>query len=143
MGKRMLLAALLVSALGATAAAGTATASEPVRLSFEKQAVQQGVWQGTVAGDVTGALTTRLMSLQVSGPVWHVTFDWIVDAGQQSFTARLDGTLNTLTGAVVMNGRVIEGYLDGAQVHEEGQLVDPNTLGFRGSIRVMPATAGV
>jgi hypothetical protein len=41
-----------------------------------------------------------------------------------------------------MNGAVIDGWLLGAQVHEEGQLVNPNTLGFEGSIRIMPATAG-
>jgi hypothetical protein len=142
MGKRIIQAGLLIAATAAIAAPAAAPAAAPVQLQFSKQAVQEGVWQGTVSGDVTGALTTRLISRRVTGPIWHVTFDWIVDAGAQSFTARLSGTLNTLTGAVVMNGTVVQGYLNGAQVHEAGQLVDPATLAFQGVIRIMPATAG-
>jgi hypothetical protein len=39
-----------------------------------------------------------------------------------------------------MNGAVIEGWLEGARVHEEGQLIDPDTLRFQGAILLMPAT---
>jgi hypothetical protein len=39
-----------------------------------------------------------------------------------------------------MNGRVIKGYLEGARVHEKGQLIDPATLRFGGTIRIMPET---
>jgi hypothetical protein len=38
-------------------------------------------------------------------------------------------------------GTVVEGWLSGAQVHEEGQLVDPATLRFVGEIEIMPASA--
>jgi opacity protein-like surface antigen len=115
----------------------------PVNLTFAKQIAGDGVWQGTVGGDVQGQLTTVLTGLRVSGPIWHVEFDWIIDADDDAydFTARLSGILNTRTGSVVMNGAVVEGWLLGARVHEEGQLVDPATLGFEGSIRLMPATA--
>jgi hypothetical protein len=112
-----------------------------VELSFDKTAVAEGVWQGTVDGDVTGTLETRLTERRISGPIWHVRFDWIISAGDQSFVADLRGTLNNNTGAVVMNGTVVEGYLLGARVHEEGQLVDGATLRFHGSLRLMPATA--
>ena len=91
--------------------------------------------------DVGGDLTTELRDLRVTGPIWHVEFDWIVAGGDQSFTARLTGILNTNTGYVVMNGAVIEGWLEGARVHEEGQLIDPDTLRFQGAILLMPATA--
>ena len=40
-----------------------------------------------------------------------------------------------------MNGTVISGFMLGAQVHEAGQLVDPASLEFVGSIRLLPATA--
>jgi hypothetical protein len=40
-----------------------------------------------------------------------------------------------------MNGTVVDGFLQGAQVHEEGQLVNPGTLAFEGTIQVMPSTA--
>jgi hypothetical protein len=142
MGKQFFKLAALAAATASLAASAPATAAQPVRLQFSKHAVSEGVWQGTTTGDIAGELTTRLQSLRVSGPIWHVTFDWIVDAGPRSLTARLDGILNTKTGTVVMNGTVIEGYLQGAQVHEAGQLVDPATLAFAGDIRIMPATAG-
>ncbi|HEV2131842.1 MAG TPA: hypothetical protein VGR27_12095 [Longimicrobiaceae bacterium] len=115
--------------------------NKPVRLDFEKCAVAAGVWEGTVAGDIEGDLRTELTELRVTGPVWHVRFNWIITAGEQSFTADLKGILNTVTGRVVMNGRIVEGYLAGAQVHEQGQLVDADRSCFAGTIRVMPATA--
>jgi hypothetical protein len=115
----------------------------PVNLTFEKQIADpvNFIWEGTVGGDVTGQLTTQLLALEVTGVIWHVEFDWIIDAGPQSFTARLTGILNTETGHVVMNGKVIQGWLLGARVHEEGQLVDAATLGFEGQIRILPRTA--
>lgn len=125
--------------------ASPASASAPLSLMFEKETVAAGVWEGSVLGDVDGGLTTVLTSCNgpnpCSGPIWHVEFDWIVDAGAESFTAHLSGTLNNMTGAVVMNGTVVDGFLQGAQVHEEGQLVNAATLRFEGTIRVMPATA--
>ena len=136
----IILECLLAAALLGGSAAVAAAANDPVRISFEKSTSGPGTWSGSVSGDVDGDLTTTLLSLTTTGVIWHVTFDWVVD-GDASFTARLSGTLNTSTGHVVMNGRVIEGdYLD-AVVHEEGQLVDPATLHFQGLIRIMPATS--
>ncbi len=135
----LVLAGLL--SVGLTHAA-PASASAPLTLTFEKAAVGPGVWQGTVSGDVDGSLTTVLTDCTgCSGDIWHVEFDWIITAGAESFTARLSGILNTQTGAVVMNGTVAEGFLQGAQVHEEGQLVNAASLGFEGTIRVMPSSA--
>jgi hypothetical protein len=103
------------------------------------------VWEGRVSGDVDGELTTVLRGCtgpnQCSGQIWHVEFDWTIDAGAESFTAHLTGVLNTVTGKVVMNGTVVDGFLQDAQVHEEGQLVNAATLAFEGTIRVMPSTA--
>lgn len=114
----------------------------PVRLDFNKCLVDPaGVWEGEVTGDVGGDLRTELTGLRIAGAIWHVRFDWVIDADDRSFVAALEGTLNTRTGAVVMNGRVIDGYLHGAQVHEQGQLVDAASSCFAGTIRIMPATA--
>jgi hypothetical protein len=140
MKKAILPLLAIVMAVAVTAAPAT-SASDPVRLSFDKSAVSAGVWSGTVVGDVSGGLTTVLTAIEPSGPIAHVEFDWIVSAGAQSFTAHLYGTLNTNTGAVVMNGTVVDGWLEGAQVHEAGQLVDAASLRFQGEIRVMPASA--
>ena len=138
---RMLGALVAVAACAALLTPSTAQAKSPVYLTFDKSATGPGTWQGTVSGDIAGDLNTALRDLRITGPVWHVEFDWIVSAGSQSFTARLKGVLNTKTGAVVMNGRVIDGYLVGARVHEQGQLVDPNTSRFVGTIRIMPNSA--
>jgi hypothetical protein len=113
----------------------------PLELSFDKTAVAEGFWQGTVDGDISGTLTTVLTDVQVNEEIWDVRFDWIIIAGDQSFVADLSGTLNNETGAVEMDGTVVLGYLLGAEVHEEGQLVDPATLQFTGSIQLTPAEA--
>ena len=139
--KKAILPLLAIVMAVTVAAAPAASASDPVRLSFDKSAVSAGVWSGTVSGDVSGGLMTVLTAIEPSGPIARVEFDWIVSAGAQSFTAHLYGTLNTSTGAVVMNGTVVDGWLEGAQVHEAGQLIDVSSLRFQGEIRVMPATA--
>lgn len=136
---RLARSVVLALALAMAAVAPAGASSEPVRLEFDKSSIAAGTWSGTVTGDVTGDLTTQLLELKVTGPIWHVAFDWIVD-GDAEFTARLEGTLHTGTGRVVMNGTVISGDFLGAQVHEEGQLVDPATLQFMGVIRIFPAT---
>lgn len=142
MNKRVLVLVLLTTVLVGGSAQRAVASNQPLRLTFHKVGVAPGVWQGTVSGDIEGTLTTQLLDLEVSGPIWRVKFDWIVEAGPSSFTARLGGILNTETGAVVMNGKVLEGFLLGAQVHEEGKLIDPATLGFAGTIQLMPATQG-
>jgi opacity protein-like surface antigen len=138
----VLLLVVATTALVAGAASATA-ANEPVRIGFDKSISDPAafVWTGTVSGDVSGTLTTRLTGLEVSGPIWRVRFDWMIAAGERSFVADLSGILNTDTGQVVMNGTVVEGWLSGAQVHEEGQLVDPATLRFVGEIQLMPASS--
>ncbi len=137
----ILLVAGITNSGSAQALAAHAEAA-PVYLQFDKTIVDSaGIWQGTVSGDLNGNLTTVLTYLRISGPIWHVEFDWIIEADPQSFTAHLTGILNTKTGHVAMNGVVTEGWLLGAQVHEEGQMVDPDTLRFQGTIQVMPGTA--
>jgi hypothetical protein len=139
---KSLLLLVLTAAVVAAAPVAPAASAEPLQLSFDKSSVAPGVWHGTVEGDISGSLTTVLTDLRITGTIWQVRFDWIIEAGDRSFTADLSGVLNTETGSVVMNGNVVEGFLDGAQVHEEGQLIDPATLRFQGSIRLMPATTG-
>jgi hypothetical protein len=97
---------------------------------------------GTSGGDAPGTLTSQLVSIEnVSGRVYHVTFDWIIAAGARSFVARTSGIWNTERGLVTMDGTVTSGYLAGAEVHEQGELIDPQTLRFQGVIQLMPRTA--
>jgi hypothetical protein len=95
-----------------------------------------------VKGAVTGTLASTAVSFEAGpGGINHVTFEWTVTAGSKSFVALTTGIWNTHTGAVVMNGRVTSGYLNGARVHEEGRLVDAATLTFAGFLRLLPSTA--
>jgi hypothetical protein len=139
----LMLAALVAST--ALCGSSASASSAPVQVDFVKHVVDPGnlVFEGSMSGAVNGSMTSRLVSLNgVSGPNYHITFDWIVSAGAQSFTARTTGTWNTLTGRVGMNGKVTSsGYLSGARVHEEGHLVDPSSLTFAGFLRLLPATA--
>lgn len=143
--KSTLAAAVLVGVCLALAAAAPASnqgqAAKTLHLSFVKTAnpFHEGVWQGTVSGDINGRLTTKLLAASGGGPVLDVRFDWIISAGAKSLTARMDGTLNLETGEVAMSGSVIQGYLLGARTSERGQLVDPKTSTFAGSILITPA----
>ncbi len=129
--RKLLLLVLTAATIAAAPMALAVASPEPVRLSFGKSSVAPGVGHGTVEGDVSGSVTTVLTDLRVTGTIWHVRFDSIIEAGDRSFTADLSGILNTETGAVVMNGSVVDGFLDDAQVHEEGQLIAPATLRFQ------------
>lgn len=135
---------VVLALTAASVVPGPARASQaPFELTFDKASpTANGVWDGTIGGDATGTVRTVLKGATQSGPILHVDFDWIISAGDKSFVADLDGILNLKTGAVVMNGKVTGGYLEGAQVHEEGQLVDPSTLRFQGTIQVAPSSAG-
>ncbi|MDP8905595.1 MAG: hypothetical protein M3N29_09860 [Chloroflexota bacterium] len=116
----------------------------PIRISFDKSIVDPGgVWEGTVSGAVDGDLTTHLLAApDETGQVWHVSFDWVVvaDDPDYSFVALTEGILNLRTGRVVMNGTVDSGWMAGARVHEEGQLIDAASLRFQGEITILPAT---
>lgn len=131
---------LVVGALPSFAQDAPDPLSETVYLTFDKSAITEGSWEGTVGGDIEGNLATRVTSIEMVGPVGFVEFEWIVEAGDQSFTAHLKGTLNTLTGTVVMAGEVVEGYRVGALVYEQGQQAVASSGRFQGTILLLPAS---
>ena len=137
---RRAITAIALAPLLALAGAGAAHAdSAPLRWTFDKCAANTpGVWEGTATGfGATVPLRTELTGGWESAHILHVTFDWQVG---DLYLARLEGTLNQQTGAVVMNGTVAEGDYAGSQVHEEGQLYDAARSCFAGTITVLPAT---
>jgi hypothetical protein len=136
------LAAVVAAAVAS--AATNAGAANGIVVSFEKRLVDPNalVFAGTTGGAAKGTIESRFVpgSLTVDGAIWHFSFDWIVtaDASAKSFVARTTGTFDTVSGAVVMDGRVTSGWHDGAAVHEEGRLVDPATFAFVGTIAIHP-----
>lgn len=131
---------LLAAALPAFAGNDLGEGSVLATLSFDKSAVSEGIWEGLVTGDVSGALRTELTGIRTVGPLWFVEFNWIVDAGDQSFTVAATGTLNTLNGTAVMTGRVVEGEWLGATMYEQGQMIDPATGHFEGTILLIESS---
>ncbi len=147
MKTKTLFATLAVSVLLAllaipASASHVAQARDPVELTFAKTVTSPGVWDGTVSGDLSGTLTTHLTGNPQTGSIWHVSFDWFVDADDPdfSFTAEVAGILNLKTGRVVMNGVVVDGWLQGARIHIDAQL-DLSDFSSEGVIRIMPSSA--
>jgi len=141
LGRRGLPIAALAAALPLVLAQPAAASPDPAPLTwtFDKCSAGPGAWQGTAQGPAgtSESLATYLTSARQTAGVLHVDFDWQVG---DTYLARLTGTLNLTTGAVVMNGHVAEGSYLGSQVHEEGQLYDPINSCFAGTIQVMPAS---
>jgi hypothetical protein len=137
----MLLAIASVAVAGGSATAGTQHA-KPIVVTFEKHLVDEAslVFRGTSGGQAKGSLESRMVpgSLRIEGPVWHFAFDWIVDAKarHRSFVARTEGTFDTSTGRVVMDGVVTDGWREGSSVHEEGRLLDQATFTFAGELQI-------
>jgi hypothetical protein len=94
------------------------------------------VWEGTTSGPAHGTVTSYPTHVAPDGDILNVTFVWEISAGKHSFTAVTDGTLHLVTGAVILDGEVTDGWLEGATVHEEGQLVDASLSRYQGVIEL-------
>jgi hypothetical protein len=142
-GKALL---LLVSCLAALAVAAPASASNAATvISFEKHWVggPPSHYLGETSGD--GTIEMWVYDPSFVGNVQKFTAELRLSIGGRSLAAMLDGQFNFSTGRVVLNGVVIDGWLAGAQVHEQSQYTgdDPDTGGpiFVGTVKLMPASA--
>jgi hypothetical protein len=137
--KSLVLALLAAGALAGFA--GTATASDAsLVIPFEKHWVGPGHYVGTACDG--GAIDMQLSNSSVTGDVQHFTATVQLSCpARGASTAVLDGRFNFTSGRTVLNGSVVDGWLAGAQVHEEGQLVDLDPLTFVGTVRLMPGSA--
>jgi hypothetical protein len=135
---------LLVSLLAGFAVAAPAWASNAaIVIPFEKHWVEPGHYVGSAADG--GTIEMFVSDSSITGGVQHFTATLNLSVGTRSLTARLDGRFNFSTGRVVLNGVVVDGWLKGAQVHEESRHTgdDQNTGGpiFAGTVRLMPGSA--
>lgn len=131
---------VLVSLLAAFAVATPATASNAaIVVPFEKQWVGPGHYIGT-AGD-GGTIEMFVSDSWYPGNVQQFTARLELSLDGGSLTAILEGRFNFSTARVVLNGVVTEGWLQGAQVHEESQLTGLDPLTFAGTVQLMPASS--
>lgn len=135
---RLLSLVMAVVAIVALAAPVTATPAAIV-LEFEKERQADGTYLGTIEGG--GTLKMTVLARELIGNTMHFSASLEVDGSSAgSFTGVVRGQINLGTGRAVLNGSVTDGDLDGAQVHEESQLVALSPQTFTGTIRVMPAS---
>lgn len=116
-----------------------AAAQRPIVLEFEKQWAAPDYYVGTVEGG--GTIEMWLFDKSVIGNTQHFSATVEVASVSGSFTAVVRGQINFSTGRVVLNGSVTSGWLSGAQVHVQSQLVDPDTGRFIGTIQIVPASS--
>jgi hypothetical protein len=141
---------LAVAASNAAASSGQAAAAAhevvAARFVFSESVLTDAVpasyeLSGGLRGEANGRLTSRLVSLAGSNAGFRATFDWVVSSPRGSFTARTVGTWNPQTGRIAMSGRVLDGYLSGAELYAQGRIFNPGRPTFEGSLRVVRDTA--
>ena len=124
----------------AAAIGGPVTAAErPIVLEFEKAWAAENYYIGSVSGG--GTIEMWLSNKSVIGNTQHFDATVRVSTADGALTAFVSGQINFSTGRVVLNGTVTDGWLTGARVQEQSQLVNPATGSFTGTIQIMPASA--
>jgi hypothetical protein len=137
-----------------TSAITTATQTQngrgaaPVEVTFTKWITTYPALAGVTGGDVAGTFVGEVLSFTPfdNGVIADVRARYEVRAGAHSFTAEIEGKQNNETATAVLNGVVTEGWLAGARVHVEFDVIStctgkPEGPCFRGTIRVMPGSA--
>jgi hypothetical protein len=136
--RALLLFVALATVAGSAAAAPAANA--PIAVTFEKVWQAPGYYAGTTGEG--GTIEMWVSNSSVTGSMQH--FDVTLRAslsGGRSFTAMLKGTFNFSTARTLLTGVVTDGWLAGAQIREQGSLVDDDPLTFGGTLWLMPASA--
>ncbi len=110
-----------------------------VNINFNVMPVANSAWYGQISGDITGELTvdSRGQTPRAFRSVWAGTTRWKVVAGANTFTALLNGKLNTLNGTLIMRGIIIDGAHLGAQVEVRGQVTTFEPTNLVGTLRVI------
>jgi len=145
--KSFALLVFVVAAL-AVSVSGVSASNSSIVIPFEKHAVGPGHYVGT-AGD-GGTIEMQVYDSRFTGGDPETSDHWVqhfnatlrLTVGGQSLTATLEGQFNFTTRQTVLDGVVLDGWLSGAQVHEEGKLTGFSPLTFVGTVRLMRGSAG-
>jgi hypothetical protein len=144
--KILVLSVLALAALAVTAPSVSASSSSIV-IPFEKHAVGPGHYVGS-AGD-GGTIEMQVYDSRFTGGDPETSDHWVqhfkatlqLTVGGRSLTAALDGQFNFTTLQTVLNGVVVDGWLSGAQIHEEGKVSGFSPLTFVGTVMLMCGSA--
>jgi hypothetical protein len=147
---------LLASILAITLAGGIASASQVKAVSADDSLnLTYSKWfspsfptmTGIVGGDIKGTFGGHVISATPSADGHFILLkaEYIVIAGEQSFTAHVEGKQNIETGKAVLHGVVTLGWLTGESVLAKFQAYSSSCPGvpqstapcFQGTIRVM------
>ena len=141
--------ALLVVVLVALAVSvsGVSASSSSIVIPFEKHAVGPGHYIGTAGAG--GTIELQVYDSRFTGGDPETSAHWVqhfeatlrLTVGGQSLTAALDGQFNVTTLQTVLDGVVVDGWLSGAQVHEEGRVTGFSPLTFVGTVMLMRGSA--
>jgi hypothetical protein len=135
--KRLTLVLVLVAGTIAIPAANATGAKKPVVISFVKHKVGEGHYAGTTSDG--GTLDMWMSDSSVVGDAQYFTATFVISARQpgHSFTAVLRGSFDFNTLRTELDGRVTDGWREGASAHEEGELTQVDPLTFEGSLTLV------
>jgi hypothetical protein len=138
-----LLLAVVAVVVGVVAfgAAQASASNAPIVIQYAKTCDETAGHCVGTAG-VGGTLEMQVTSFRATGKAAQLTFTEEIMVGAISFTAEMNGHASP-AGFIVLNGRVTEGSLAGAEVHQRSNLVSlvGTTSAWTGELRLMPASA--
>jgi hypothetical protein len=136
------------SALTTVTQTQNSSSAAPVEVTFTKWITTYPAMAGVAGGDVVGTFVGEVLSRTPfdNGVIVDLLARYEVVAGAHSFIAEIEGKQNNNTATAVLNGVVTEGWLVGARVHVEFEVISscagkPAGPCFQGTIRVMPGAA--
>jgi len=149
---RTQIATFFVAALSALVlgVGGVSASSAPVTWSFDVSfdpaatAANNGAltWTGSANGPGSGTIAVKLVDATLTGEALHIELEVTVSAGAQSSTVLLSGVFNEVTTHGDMNGVVSNGWLAGAQAHQQAARFDPTSPArLTGTLRLMSGSA--
>jgi hypothetical protein len=144
---------------GGAGAQTQASGRVPVEVTFTKWGTgipvptHVGVAGGDVPGTFAGTVLNRVPFDNGTIVQLEAQYEVTGDDPAHSFVALIEGTLNNPTRKAVLNGRVIAGWLVGAQAQVTFDVIDPapgtscvpeapaDRRCFQGTIRILPGSA--
>jgi len=149
---RTQIATFFVAALSALVlgVGGVSASSAPVTWSFDVSfdqaatAANKGAptWTGSANGPGSGTIAVKLVDATLSGEALHIELEVAIAAGAQSSAVLLSGVFNEVTTHGDMNGVVSNGWLAGAQAHQQAARFDPTSPArLTGTLRLMSGSA--